>query len=840
MAENTTSSVQDAFFAYAEDKTGLAPRKLTECLKKASDYCHLKQPLLGMTDVKAVQKVQQQVAEGKLLRFKYGKEAQLIRNVTQHYYNFVKSYRAPKDEIHMSSVLAREEIPTDRDTLAKNETTSNRTLTVSIGEVVSAAKKTQGIEQPTVTTAKEEGSDKAGNEKPIEKRVDPCEEWIISQLKNLKLTYQDKRNASGCLWIIGGHELDRFMQECKSHGYEMHYKSDGYKAFPEKAAWWTTSRTVPVQKAEPQCKTVNATDLDSFKQFLLNEQRLAERTANSYCSAIRLIDESLRRNKIGLNLLSSDPNEVQSTISRLMQTPSFERKNEERHHQLSAAMAQYLSYVKNVSSRQKTPPEPKTLTIIEAVFEALKKYDLPLTFQQINDTIIKNGLYRFNTPNSIGMIRHAVYTHCMTTKERIANGETVIIQVSNNGLNKYQLMAANEASLFLYGKPVSSEKAENEPAKPIEIVRSDRDEKLIASAEEIIAKADLDGMTVEELACKLNSTVVATKKAVSDTTNIVIIDGKLIHKDAFMDWEENADILEGILDKLMAKNNGYVSYEQLYDYACMDMQMFINDHDMDTPRKIFDLAEHLFDKEAYHGKRYNFIGKTHISRKGEAVTSKLDIMKKFARDNGGIFTLHELEDYLTTIGVKNENLRQQMKLYEQPIFLYIEEGTFITAESMGLNAEYIEKIHIALKRLFNDSGDHVVLRDIQTSWFNLLPPLPQGKEWTPLLLQSVLRFFRKECGAHTICGLEGQAGDTLHAMVVSDRSEIQCFGDAVIAMLLENGISQRKFEAEELRHKLVERGMVAGNELIWKMPKALPNDGRFVWDADGQHVTINI
>ncbi len=69
-------------------------------------------------------------------------------------------------------------------------------------------------------------------------------------------------------------------------------------------------------------------------------------------------------------------------------------------------------------------------TIIEAVFEALKMIDLPLTFQQINDTIPKTELYQFNTPNSIGMICHAVYTHCLTTKERIANGETVIIQVS--------------------------------------------------------------------------------------------------------------------------------------------------------------------------------------------------------------------------------------------------------------------------------------------------------------------------------------------------------------------------------------------------------------------------
>ena len=819
-------SVQDAFFAYAKGKISLPPKMLSDYLQKASDYCHLKQPLLGMTDVIAVRKVQQKIAEGKLLRFRFGKDAQTIRNVTQLYYNFVKNYREMKDPSDVPEGMPFS-IPSEEPNSVINGSDSMAPIQVT--------------ESPVPVSAPEvEKNTKTDGTQPSVIPDAPGEEWIITQLKKLKITYQDKRNMSGCLWIVGGHELDRFMLECKSHGYEMHYKVDGYKAFPGKAAWWTTSRTAPVKKTEQHPTTSNTADLDAFKQFLQNEQHLAERTANSYCSAIRAIDDMLKRNNPGLTLLSSDPEEIQNIINRLMKSPSFGRINEERHHQLSAAMTKYLSFVKDVSSKQKIQPVQKERTIIEAVFAALKMVDLPLTFQQINDTILKNELYQFNTPNSIGMIRHAVYTHCLTTKERIANGETVIIQVSNNGLNKYQLMNANQASLFLYGKPASGSKTESEPPKPVEPIQSDRDEKLIAEAEKIVAKADLDGVTVEQLAFKLDSTVVAAKKAVADTTNIVTIDGKLIHKDAFMDWEENADILESILDKLMAKNNGYVSYEQLYDYARMDMQMFINDHDMDTPRKIFDLAEHLFDKEGYHGKRYSFIGKTHISRKGEAVTSKLDIIKKFARDNGGIFTLHELEDYLTTIGVKNDNLRQQMKLYEQPIFLYIEEGTFITAESMGLNATYLEKIHIALKRLFSDGGDHIVMRDIQTSWFNLLPALPQGKEWTPLLLQSVLRFYSTECGAHTIYGLEGQAGDTLHAMVVSNRSEIQSFGDAVIAMLLENGISQRKFEAEELRHKLVDRGMIAGNELIWKMPKALPNDGRFAWDNDGQHVTINI
>lgn len=99
------ASVEDAFFTYAKEHIGLSPSMMAEYLKKAADFCHLKQPLLGMTDVKAVRNVQQKVAEGKLLRFRYGKDAQTIRTLTHLYYTFIKSYRAPQKELPLQRRL---------------------------------------------------------------------------------------------------------------------------------------------------------------------------------------------------------------------------------------------------------------------------------------------------------------------------------------------------------------------------------------------------------------------------------------------------------------------------------------------------------------------------------------------------------------------------------------------------------------------------------------------------------------------------------------------------------------------------------------------------------------
>lgn len=66
-------------------------------------------------------------------------------------------------------------------------------------------------------------------------------EWIIEAIKPRKIQYCDNRNVGGCLWIVGGHELDTFISECTEKGYAFHYKSDGCKVFPLKKVWWTKS-----------------------------------------------------------------------------------------------------------------------------------------------------------------------------------------------------------------------------------------------------------------------------------------------------------------------------------------------------------------------------------------------------------------------------------------------------------------------------------------------------------------------------------------------------------------------------------------------------------------------
>lgn len=351
------------------------------------------------------------------------------------------------------------------------------------------------------------------------------------------------------------------------------------------------------------------------------------------------------------------------------------------------------------------------------------------------------------------------------------------------------------------------------------------EDKLVQQVEKFILDTDLDGIKMDDLCKEIAATKASVKRVVDNSRHIVSLGDKLFHDAAFVDWDDGADQMEHILDKLLDRNGGYVSATQLYEFARADMQMFLNDNDLDDPYMIYDMAQHLFEKADYHGKHLFFQPKSHISWSEIAITSNLDIVRHYARSQGGFFSEDDLIDYLRNIRIKTGNLRGQMRVYEEPIFLFYDARMYITVETMGIDDKWLAKVQKALCNLFADMGDHIVLRDIQPWWYTQLPSLPGGRPWTALLMQSVLRHYSDVLGgARTICGLNMQTGDTLHAMLVSGNSEIQTFPDVVAAFLADDEIVQRRFGAEELRQMLVQRGMIAGNELIWNMPKALAKD----------------
>lgn len=504
------------------------------------------------------------------------------------------------------------------------------------------------------------------------------------------------------------------------------------------------AHTRPVEPPSAQTGKEVTVSLDAFRTFLIETQHLAERTAGNYWTSIKMIEEYIERNHLDCSLVNSNADQAQQIFDLLMSQHDFVRINDERHHQYSAALYQFILF--------------------------LRQGGVVLPSENPNPT---------------------------------------------------QANAPIESS-----KPPKS--AEPSP--------------LQKQVEKLVLDSDLDGLTLDKLYMQIpNVTLVALKQVRDASPNLVDMGGKLIHVDAFVDWDEAAEKLHEILEKLFTKNNGYVSNTQLWDYAKAEMHMFLNDNGISDMWGLYYIARHMFEKTHWNGANYVFSTSGHISRHGEKVlSSTLDVIKKYAQDNNGFFRYNDLAEYMESVGIKTGNLRGQMRIGAQPIFFYYNDEEVISAESMEINEAWFDQVEQALKRLFADAGDHIVLRAINPIWFEQLPTLPGYRPWTKLLLQYVLMFYGKRLGAKTIGSELSQNYSQLHAMLVTQDSVVQTFADAVVAYLVDSEIEQRQFEAEELRGVLLKGGLITGNELIWHVPKAIGSDPRFAWDMSGQNVKVQV
>lgn len=84
---------------------------------------------------------------------------------------------------------------------------------------------------------------------------------IVSYLDEIGLEYLDYRKFSGCLWIIGGEEIGKYMDTLKSNGVSLFYKPGIAKPITGgRDAWWTKdylgSRKVLVENLEEERNSV--------------------------------------------------------------------------------------------------------------------------------------------------------------------------------------------------------------------------------------------------------------------------------------------------------------------------------------------------------------------------------------------------------------------------------------------------------------------------------------------------------------------------------------------------------------------------------------------------------
>ena len=106
------------------------------------------------------------------------------------------------------------------------------------------------------------------------------------------------------------------------------------------------AHTRVVEPTSAQTRKEVTVSLDAFRTFLIDVQHLAERTAGNYWTSIRMIEEYIERNHLDYSLVNSNADQAQQIFDILMSRRDFVRINDERHHQLSAAIYQFILFLR--------------------------------------------------------------------------------------------------------------------------------------------------------------------------------------------------------------------------------------------------------------------------------------------------------------------------------------------------------------------------------------------------------------------------------------------------------------------------------------------------------------
>lgn len=391
-----------------------------------------------------------------------------------------------------------------------------------------------------------------------------------------------------------------------------------------------------------------------------------------------------------------------------------------------------------------------------------------------------------------------------------------------------------KSDVVIYGVDRSSARTKSTPAKPKVSGHAVNIEK----AEAFLKEAGLQGTTIQELIDKVQpgAAVFPTRNAMNSAPQIITMPGdRFVHSDAFVDLDEAEEEMEKILNTHFAQFGGYSNNKLLFGAASHDLSLFLNDNDCEDVDSVYSLAQYFFAKKK--PERPFTFSYPHIFRdKPDFPLTLKGLMINLARTNGGVLNAEDAKNYLQKTMLAYGSIGQLLQLNSSDTFLYYDANRYLLTEKIGVNKDLLQLMHNRLDSLFRQADvAYVIPRDITDSWLHTLPALPHGLPWTILLLQEMLKNF-PEIGFRAITSELGQSGDTIAAAIVPSGSPLQSFPDVVTLYMQEKHTLPKRMACEELRQELREAGMLAGNELIYALPKAL-DDFRFSW-TDGNKTVL--
>ncbi len=199
--------------------------------------------------------------------------------------------------------------------------------------------------------------------------IEGVRDYIVQVLEQVNVPYVDHRNNNGCLWIVGDRSLSSIFESFYEYSAVFHYKEDGGRATKGEPAWWTKDVIVvgdtseandiidqPVEEKEESSDnavviTSVAEGKAAFENWLITGAGLAERSAQSYTSAINVAGQySVRWGFSEKELFTIlDAEQVYQISMKLLAVPEFAQLNDGQHNRYRAALSKYWDYCKTLS-----------------------------------------------------------------------------------------------------------------------------------------------------------------------------------------------------------------------------------------------------------------------------------------------------------------------------------------------------------------------------------------------------------------------------------------------------------------------------------------------------------
>lgn len=315
---------------------------------------------------------------------------------------------------------------------------------------------------------------------------------------------------------------------------------------------------------------------------------------------------------------------------------------------------------------------------------------------------------------------------------------------------------------------------------------------------------------------------------------------KYHHKENISDYDEMADILLDVLTKQFAANGDYASAHQLYNEAHFRLDdFFFYNNAFESRLEVYDLAVHLFTQENYKGKSFLFLNGMHIWREEPNYPKDFHgLLIKYGREHQNVFTREQALAFFESIGsaTPDQSFSNIIFTSGSKSFLQYSENCFVLKEALNVNDNFLSALRIQIENLF-EGEDYIAFGQIDDYFYKTLPTIPANIQWSPLLLEDVLRIF--DIGYITIEAGSDNDKKTIPAAILKKNSPLRTFSDLVWNEVSKAYTLPKEFTALEFREFLLDKGFIHGSEKMWNVHKTVAGNLRFYWTEKNSKVTIN-